>query len=155
MSSASDLFDNLRGEIGDRPQEWVGTWARRSRVFGFARATRIVPVEKVWRIGVLLIGEHAVFGVGEVLRTRTEAVRGYTATAQRERAERAAAAARGGFADGEIVHLDAERLDLDALDRGEPTGPLLVIEGVVRVRWSALGSPRPLRDYLDEQLAIG
>ncbi|MFV4914594.1 glutaminase, partial [Microbacterium lacticum] len=74
--------------------------------------------------------------------------------AQRERSERAAAAARGGFADGEVVHLGAEPLDLGALRRGEASGPLSVVAGVVHVRWSASGAPRPLADYLDEQFAL-
>ena len=45
-----------------------------------------------------LIADAAVYATGEILRARTEAPRGYTAQAQRERSERAAAAARGGFA---------------------------------------------------------
>ena len=145
-TSASTIIDDARRRLADRPREAVGEWARRGR---------IVPIDRAWRVGVLLIADDAVYGVGEVLRARTEAVRGYTATAQRERAERAAAAARGGFADGEIVHLGAERLDLSALDRGEATGPLLARDGVVQVRWSAAAAPRPLAEYLSEQIALG
>ena len=132
----------------------LGDWVQARRLLGFGRAPRIVPVGDVWHVGVLLIADAEVYATGEVLRARTEAPRGYTAEAQRERSERAAAAARGGFADGEVVHLGAEPLDLGALRRGEASGPLSVVAGVVHVRWSASGAPRPLADYLDEQLAL-
>ena len=52
------------------------------------------------------------------------------------------------------MHLGAEPLDLGALRRGEASGPLSVVAGVVHVRWSASGAPRPLADYLDEQFAL-
>ena len=52
------------------------------------------------------------------------------------------------------MHLGAEPLDLGALRRGEASGPLSVVAGAVHVRWSASGAPRPLADYLDEQLAL-
>ncbi len=153
-ADARDLVDAVRARLAGAPQERRGDWASARKLLGFGRAPRIVPIGAVWHLGVLLIGNAEVYATGEVLRARTEAPRGYTAQAQRERSERAAAAARGGFTDGEVLHLGAERLDLEALARGEVTGPLSLVGGSPHVRWSPSAPPRPLADYLDEQLAL-
>jgi len=148
------VLDAARRRLAGSPRERLGDWAQTRRLLGFGRAPRIVPVGEAWHVGVLLIADAEVYATGEVLRARTEAPRGYTAEAQRERSERAGAAARGGFADGEVVHLGAVPIDLEAVRRGEASGPLSVVEGVPHVRWSASGAPRPLADYLDEQLQL-
>lgn len=151
---ASALFDAARARLAGSPQERLGDWAAARKLLGFGRAPRIVPVGSAWHVGVLLIGDARVYATGEVLRARAEAIRGYTAQAQRERSERAAAAARGGFSEGEVVHVGAALIDLDALARGEASGPLSLVAGIPHVRWSTTGAPRPLADYLDEQLAL-
>lgn len=148
------LFDDARRRLAGSPRERRGDWAAARKLLGFGRAPRIVPLDAVWHVGVLLIADDAVYATGEVLRARTDAVRGYTAQAQRERSERAAAAARGGFTDGEVVHLGAAPLDLDALAAGVEQGPLSMRGGIPSVRWSPTGLPRPLADYLDEQLSL-
>lgn len=154
MDAASALFDAARARLAGSPQERLGDWAAARKLLGFGRAPRIVPVGCAWHVGVLLIGDARVYATGEVLRARAEAIRGYTAQAQRERSERAAAAARGGFSEGEVVHVGAAPIDLDALARGEASGPLSLVSGIPHVRWSTTGAPRPLADYLDEQLAL-
>lgn len=154
MTDARALIDDARARLAGSPRERLGDWASARKLLGFGRAPRIVPVGEVWHVGALLIGEAAVYATGEVLRARTEAPRGYTAQAQRERSERAAAAARGGFADGEVVHVGFEELDLDVLARGQASGPLSIVDGVPHLRWSATAPPRPLAAYLAEQLAI-
>ena len=83
-----------------------------------------------------------------------EAPRGFTAESQRARAELAAAASRGGFAEGETVHVGWRMLDLDAVARGEASGPLAWRDGVPSVRWSAAGGCVPLAAYLDERIAL-
>lgn len=154
MTDAGTLFAAARARLAGSPRQRLGDWAAARKLLGFGRAPRIVPVGEAWHLGVLLIGDDAVYATGEILRARTEAPRGYTAEAQRARSERAAAAARGGFADGEVVHLGARELDLDALATRGESGPLVLVEGAPHVRWSANGAPRPLADYLDEQFAL-
>lgn len=154
MTDAGTLFAAARARLAGSPRQRLGDWAAARKLLGFGRAPRIVPVGEAWHLGVLLIGDDAVYATGEILRARTEAPRGYTAEAQRARSERAAAAARGGFADGEVLHLGARELDLEALATDGESGPLVLVEGVPHVRWSANGAPRPLADYLDEQLAL-
>ncbi|MBN9177646.1 MAG: glutaminase [Microbacterium sp.] len=149
-----DVLTDARRRLAGSPRERLGDWAHARKLLGFGRAPRIVPVGEAWHVGVLLIADAEVYATGDVLRARTEAPRGFTAQAQRERSERAAAAARGGFADGEIVHLGAVPIDLDAVARGEASGRLSCSDGVVLVRWSTGGATRPLADYLDEQLEL-
>lgn len=153
-ATAAALLENARYRLAGSPRERLGAWAPTRRLLGWSRAPRIVPVGDAWHLGVLLIGDAQVFATGDVLRARTEAVRGYTAHAQRERSERAAAAARGGFADGEVLHLGAVALELAPLAHGGDAGPLCVVAGIPHVRWGAAAQPRPLADYLDDQLAL-
>ena len=85
------------------------------RVLGIARSPRIVRVGAAWHLGVLLLGDDAVLATGDIVRARQEAPRGFTAESQRQRAELAAAARRGGFAEGETVHIGWRMLDPDAV----------------------------------------
>lgn len=153
-AATSRLFAAARERLRDAPRERLGDWAAARRLLGFGRAPRIVPVGEAWHVGVLLIGGDDVFATGEVLRARSDAVRGFTAESQRARAETAAAAHRGGFAEGEVVHLGWSLLDLDAVDRGAGSGPLSLVDGVPHVRWSAAGATRSLAGYLDDQLSL-
>ena len=98
--------------------------------------------------------DAAIEVTGDIVRARQEARRGYTAESQRRRAELAAAARRGGLAEGETVHIGWRMLDADAVDRGEASGPLSSVGGVVSVRWSAAGGFLPLERYLDERVGL-
>lgn len=135
------------------PRERLGEIGR-PRVLGGLRAPKIVPRGEVWRAGVLLLGEGDVYSVGNVVRAGNPGRRGFASDAARSRAEVAAAATRGGFSDGETVHLDWRALDLSALDRGETAGPLAVVSGVPSIRWSPAAGLVPLAGYLDERIAL-
>lgn len=149
-----ELFAAARARLADAPRERLGEATAQRRVFGILRPARIVPVGAAWHLGTLLLGDDAVFATGEIVRAREEARRGYTAQSQRERSERAAAARRGGFAEGEVVHVGWRVLDLDAVGRGEPSGPLALRDGVPSIRWSAAGGLLPLQEYLDERIEL-
>ena len=148
------LLQAARERLEGAPRERLGEWAANRRILGIGRAPRIVPVTDAWHIGALLIGEDRVFATGEVLRARHDAIRGYTAEAQRARSERAAAAFRGGFAEGEVLHLGWTEMDAAAVDRGEGSGILSLQGGVPHIAWSHTGPPRPLADYLDDMLSL-
>jgi hypothetical protein len=154
MTDAATLIDRARERLAGERRESLGDWASARKLLGFGRAPRIVAVGEAWHLGVLLIGPDAVYATGEVLRAREEVPRGFTAQSQRERAERAAAAFRGGFPDGHVVHLGWSELDLAAVDAGGESGPLSVADGIPTIRWSASAASRPLAEYLDEQLAL-
>lgn len=152
--TASSLIAGARERLRGTPRATLGDWASSRRLLGFGRAPRIVRVGEAWHLGVLLIADEEAFATGEVVRSREEAIRGYTAEAQRARSARSAAAFRGGFPEGAFVHIGWAAIDLEAVDAGDRSGPLSVVEGVPHVRWSAAGGTRPLGDYLDEQLAL-
>ncbi|MGN8553423.1 UNVERIFIED_CONTAM: glutaminase [Microbacterium sp. SLM126] len=152
--TTSDLLEHARVRLADAPREGLGELVESRRILGLGRAPRIVPRGSGWHLGVLLLTDHAVLATGEILRARTEARRGYTAESQRLRAELAAAARRGGFAEGASVHIGWRMLQPDAVDRGEASGPLALVDGVPSVRWSASGGFVPLERYLDERIEL-
>jgi hypothetical protein len=152
--SATALLDAARARLVDAPREALGELVQPRRMLGFARAARILPRGTAWHIGVLLLTDDEVLATGQVVRARQEARRGYTAESQRSRAELAAAARRGGFAEGQAVHLGWRRLDPVRVDAGDADGPLSARDGVPSVRWSAAGGHVPLATYLEERIAL-
>lgn len=152
--TAHELLDAARERLRAAPREALGELVEPRRILGLARAPRIERRGTAWHLGVLLLTDDAVLATGDIVRARHEARRGYTAESQRRRAELAAAARRGGFGEGEVVHLGWRMLDADAVDRGEASGPFAMIEGVVSVRWSAAGGFVPLERYLDERIEL-
>ncbi|WP_396642299.1 glutaminase [Microbacterium sp.] len=152
---AATLLDAARARLAaaDAPRERLGEVVR-PRVLAGLRSPKIVPRGDAWRLGVLLIGESAVYGAGNVVRAGDPGRRGFASDAARARADVAAAATRGGFGDGETVHLDWKVLDLAALGRGETAGPLALVDGTPSVRWSPAAAHVPLAGYLDERIAL-
>jgi len=154
ISSESDaplgvLLDGARAALSGVPQEALGR-ERTSRW----RAPRIVRVGSAWHVGVLLIADDAVYATAEVLRAAAPVRRGYAAESARARAERRAEASRGGFGDGETVHVGWTPIDVDAVAAGGSSGPLVLVEGVPSVRWSTAGGFMPLSGYLQERIAL-
>ena len=156
--SASDevrvLLADARARLASAPREALGVARESRRILGFARGPRIVPDGGAWHLGVLLLTDDGVLETGEIVRAREPVPRGYTAQAQRERAERAEAAFRGGFPEGMPVHVGWQPIDLSALDRGEGAGPLAVVGRVPAVRWSRAAGFTPLAAYLDERIQL-
>lgn len=143
MTTAA-LLDAARRRLQDAPRQALGV----QKVSRW-RGERIVRAGEVWHLGVLLLSDSGVYATGEVLRAAEEARRGYAAESARERADRRAQARRGGFREGEVVHVGWTELDASL----PVSGPLVLIDGVPSVRWSAAGV-MPLERYLDEQIAL-
>ena len=152
--STNALIQQARSRLAGAPQEALGELISPRRLFGIGRSTRIVRRGAAWHLGVLLLTDDAVLATGDIVRARREVRRGFTAESQRRRAELAAAAALGGIAEGETVHIGWQLLDVDAVDRGAASGPLVLQEGTPRVRWSAAGGFMPLAQYLDERVDL-
>jgi hypothetical protein len=152
--SALALLDAARERLAGCPEEALGELVEPRRILGVPRAPRIVPRGSAWHLGVLLLTDDAVLATGDVVRAREEARRGYAAESQRRRAELAAAARRGGFADGTSVHIGWRMLDAAAVDRGEASAPLLMVDGTPSVRWSASGGVVPLETYLADRIDL-
>ena len=149
-----ELLAHTRLRLAGAPREALGIDAQQRRILGIARAPRIVADGSVWHLGALLVGDEEVYATGEVIRSAPEVRRGYAAESQRQRAARAAAAFRGGFPEGTTVHVGWRLLDPAALDRGEASPPLAVVDAVPSIRWSAAGAYMPLERYLDERIAL-
>ena len=147
--TASALLTQAVGDLAGAPREGLGE-ERESRW----RGRRIVRVGAAWHLGVLLLTETHALATAEVLRAADPGRRGYTAESARERAVRREEALRGGFDEGEVVHVGWSIIDVDAVDAGESSGPLALIEGVPMVRWSAAGGYMPLEAYLRERVEL-
>jgi hypothetical protein len=148
------ILDAARQRLADAPRERLGEYRASRRILGFSRTPRIVPVGDAWHLGALLLTGDGLLATGDIVRAREEVRRGFTAESQRQRAARAAAARRGGFAEGEIVHVGWVPVDLDAVGRGETSGPVAIVDGVPSIRWSRSGRYTPLAAYLDERVAL-
>ncbi|MDQ1129433.1 glutaminase [Microbacterium sp. SORGH_AS_0888] len=157
MGARDDLEGMLsaaRARLAGAPREALAQWRAPKRVLGIARAPRLWPAGTAWHLGVLLLTDDALLATGAIVRSREEARRGFTAESQRERAAVAAAAFRGGFPEGQAVHLDWQPIDLDALAAGRSSGPVSPHDGVAVVRWSPQGAVMPLARYLDERVEL-
>ena len=149
MTTASALLTEAVQALTGLPKEGLGE-DRDSRW----RGRRIVRVGEAWHLGVMLLTETHALATAEVLRAADPGRRGYTAESARERAERRALALRGGFAEGDVVHIGWSVIDVDAVDAGGASGPLASVDGVPSVRWSTAGGWMPLEAYLRERVEL-
>ncbi|WP_194421629.1 glutaminase [Microbacterium abyssi] len=149
MTSAAELLADARGALAGVPKEGLGE-DRSSRW----RGERIVRVGEAWHVGVLLLTDDRTLATAEVLRAADPGRRGYTAESARERAARRQMALRGGFGEGEVVHVGWTVIDVDAVDAGGSSGPLAMRGGVPMVRWSNASAYLPLEAYLRERIEL-
>lgn len=149
MTTASALLAHAVDEFAGLPKEGLGE----ERVSRW-RGRRIVRVGAAWHLGVLLLDGSRTLATGEVLRAAAPGRRGYTAESARQRAERRAEAIRGGFREGEVVHVGWSVIDVAAVDAGGSSGPLVTADGVPSVRWSIAGGLMPLEAYLRERIEL-
>jgi hypothetical protein len=146
--SCADILSAARAALSGVPKDGLGE-ERSSRW----RGERIVRVGEAWHVGVLLLIDDGVLATAEVLRATAPGRRGYAAESARARAARRQMALRGGFGEGDVVHVGWSVIDVAAVDAGGASGPLAMQDGVPMVRWSS-GSYRPLEAYLQEQIDL-
>ena len=149
MTTASALPTQAVQELVGAPREGLGE-EKDSRW----RGRRIVRVGEAWHLGVILLTDTHALATAEVLRAADPGRRGYTAESARARAERRALALRGGFHEGDVVHVGWSVIDVDAVDAGGSSGPLALLDGVPSVRWSQAGGFMPLDAYLRERIPL-
>ena len=122
-------------------------------------AARIVPIGRAWRLGALLLDrDGALYATGSVTRAivpqRGVANKSPDAEVRREFRR---AAARGRFAEGEVVNFGVARLPLDVASLEAGSGPLRMLDGEVAVLWNPadpVRGLRPIADYLVERAAL-
>lgn len=119
------------------------------------RGDTFVLVERVWRLGVLLLGRSgALYVTGTTFRIDELTFDNHQSNLAAARREYRAAALRAGFRAGETVNFDAAEVDLDAV-LAESTGPLTMGRDGVLVRWSPASTAlAPFERYLAERVEL-
>jgi len=151
-SPLSAILDDARARLSGVPRERLGELQEGRRLLGIPRAARIAPRGTAWHLGVLLLTDDAVLATGDIVRSRAEVRRGFTAESQRRRAELAAAAARGGVPEGETIHIGWKIIDPGTV--GMSSTPVALRGEEPLVRWSTGGGFMPLGRYLDERIDL-
>lgn len=141
--------------------EGLGREIPARRVLGIPVRASIKPAGRVWRLGVLLLSHDGVLSAtGDTLRASAEVRRGYTAESARARAQRRAAARRGGFTEGEPVNVGWEAIDVDAIAAGtagaDGAEVVRLRDGVLQVCWNPRdrGAWVSLAGYLDDRIRL-
>ncbi|MFC9560594.1 hypothetical protein [Agromyces sp. NPDC056965] len=137
--------------------EALAEYVPERRTLGISRAARMTPLGRVWRLGVLLVGaDGRLFATGRVVRAERPVRRSTPAAAIAEQRAFAAAAAKGGFAEGETVNFGAVPIDPVELVRSGASGALVVVGDELFVRWSPAqpGALTPLDRYLADRVEL-
>lgn len=126
----------------------------RRRALIFTQDAQMVPLGRVWRLGVFLLGvDGTLYTTGHTTRAVDPKHPGYQSVSAEERRDYRAAAFRGPFASGETVNFDAEPVTL----RDDPTSPLVLCNGQALVRWRANAPDEaltPFTSYLAERVEL-
>lgn len=175
-----DAAERLR--VAGIATEALARFVPARRVMGFTRASRLIPLGRVWRLGVFLLAadahgaaehfgasEHsgasanaaagaspALYATGTTTRAVDPLRRGFQSLSAEVRRDYRDAAFRGPFRRGETVNFDARVLRLDADELRDSAGPLLLVGTTPLVRWATTidVAPRPFEGYLAERLKL-
>ena len=142
-----------RLEEAGAADEALATFTRRKRVLGIERSPVMLPVGRVWPLGVLLLGhDGSLHATGKITRAVPAGYPGYQSPGLEVRRGYRAAAHAGKFVEGDTVNFDT--VEIDPLDPGD--GPLFVDGGEARVRWNPThpAQSRPLDAYLDDRVGL-
>ena len=127
------------------------------RTLGIPRAARMTPLGRVWRLGVLLVDtEGRLFATGRVVRAERPVRRSTPAAAIAEQRAFAAAAVKGGFAEGETVNFGAAPVDPAEMERSGASGPIVMVGDGLFVRWNPTqpDALTPLGRYLADRVEL-
>ncbi|MCS5733696.1 hypothetical protein [Herbiconiux daphne] len=138
--------------------EALGSFEARRAILGIRRSPAMVPVERVWRLGVLLLdAQGRLFEIGAVTRAvEPGRVTNQSARAE-ERRDYRRAAFNGRFDEGDTVNYDAVAVPLDAASLRAGDGVLRLRGDTVFVRWNKRAGDDALAElgpYLIERAAL-
>jgi hypothetical protein len=144
-------------ESGARTEARASFESRRS-ILGIRRGPVMVPLGRVWRLGVLLLdADGRLFETGSV----TRAIEPGRVTNQSPRAEERRdyrrAAFNGRFDEGDTVNYDTTPIDLSADALRASAGTVQLRGDTVMVRWNTLpgdAALTPLGPYLRERAEL-
>ena len=167
MPDASDEDAVLRGireliaravhrlEEAGVADEALATFSTPKRVLFVPRKPVMLPVSRVWPLGVLLLGrDGGLHATGKITRAVPAGYPGYQSPGVEVRRGYRAAAHAGRFAEGDTVNFDTEPIDLAALSA--TTTPLFVDGGRPRVRWNPTHPAQSvaLDSYLADRVSL-
>lgn len=140
------------------PDEALATFRPEQAVLRiFTRPSKLTPLARVWRLGVFLLGtDGALFDTGSTTRAVPPGRAGYQSISAEERRDVRAAAYRGPFPEGSVVHHSAAPIALDDSLRDAP-GPLFLHGDALLVRWADfvdIDGAVPAERYLAERLDL-
>lgn len=134
------------------------------------RPATMRPLGEVWRLGTLLLGSQAdtdtdavtapsLWAAGHATRAAVRPHPGNQSVSREERRDIAAAALKGGYAEGTSVNFDAVSISLDEASLRElgVDSPVGLVGSELHVRWRAgasLDGAPTLEAYLAERIGL-
>lgn len=148
------------------------------------RKSALIPIGRVWRLGVFLLGVSQaggaataggpaggragapadapaddgvlLYATGQTTRAVDPLYRGFQSVSAETRRDYRGAAFRGPFERGETVNFGATAIEMDAASLRSSSGPLLLRDGEARVRWAASidAATVPFESYLAERVEL-
>jgi hypothetical protein len=125
------------------------------RILFVQRAPVMLPLGRVWPLGVLLLGrDGSLHATGTITRAVPPGYPGYQSPGVEVRRGYRAAAHAGKFVEGDTVNFDTTEILIDAVD--DASTPLFVDGDVARVRWNRTNPSlsRPLDAYLADRVGL-
>lgn len=163
---ASGPLDGIRATLADAALRLAEAGARdealarfvpEHRVMLLRRKAAMLPLGRVWRLGVLLLDAGGrLYATGSITRALEPGRRAYQSQSAELRREYRGAAFRGPFQAGETVNFDAGPIELEEEALRHASGPLVLRGEEAMVRWDA-SSPdalAPLADYLADRVRL-
>lgn len=154
--SLENSVSRLR-EAGAR-DEALGAFVAPRRLVIFTKKAAMVPLGRVWRLGVFLLDHEArLFAVGSSTRAVEPGYPGYQSISAEDRRDFRAAAFRGSFAEGETVNFNATEIALDPAALRASSDPLFIRDNRALVRWMPSApdeAARELDAYLSERVGL-
>jgi hypothetical protein len=115
------------------------------------RGAAFAPVERVWRLGVLLLGHSGtLYATGTTFLVDELKHPNQQSNLAAARRQYRSMALKAGIRPGETVNFDAPPIDLD-----HPAGPVIRTADGLEVRWSAASTAgTPFEAYLAERVDL-
>ncbi|GAB3123548.1 hypothetical protein [Glaciibacter psychrotolerans] len=124
----------------------------------FTKDAVLLPVGRVWRLGVFLLAPNGtLYATGSTTRAVAPGYPGFQSVSSENRRDYRAAAFRGPFARGETVNFGASEVDLAPSALRTSTGPLFLRDERALVRWTVTASDDSavdLEQYLSDRVGL-
>ena len=154
------LILTARNRLADAgaPDEALASFVPEHRGRLFTKKAVMLPLGRVWRLGVLLLDADAqLYQTGLTTRALEPGRPAYQSLSAEQRREYRAAAYRGKFARGETVNFDATPIVVDPAALRSSPGVLFVRGDRAFVRWSSTAPDEAAVDleaYLNDRVGL-